>query len=92
MAKLFELAGSESTRRMCAKMEVIARSSRAYEKRMGELCEERNIFGTCKHTRPQKKWRNRVSTEQAGTCGTQIVTKRFEGSRITCVCKSRKIY
>lgn len=89
MAKLFELAGSESTRRMCAKMEVIARSSRAYEKRMGELCEEKNIFGTCKQTRPQKKWRNRVSTEQAGTRGSVIVLRRFPNSRLTCVCKSR---
>ena len=38
--------------------------------------------------RQPKKAKNRASKEQAGTIGRTIVVKRFEGSRLTCVCKS----
>ena len=38
--------------------------------------------------RQPKKAKNRASKEQAGTIGRSIVVKRFEGSRLTCVCKS----
>lgn len=57
------------------------------------FCEyERNIFAECKTGRTQKRVKNRFSTEQAGTCGTYIATKRFANSRLTCVCKSRNLY
>ena len=39
--------------------------------------------------RQPKKAKNRASKEAAGTIGRTIVVKRFEGSRLTCVCKSR---
>lgn len=38
--------------------------------------------------RQPKKAKNRASKEAAGTIGRSIVVKRFEGSRLTCVCKS----
>ena len=38
--------------------------------------------------RQPKKAKNRASKEQAGTIGRTLVVKRFEGSRLTCVCKS----
>lgn len=38
--------------------------------------------------RQPKKAKNRASKEEAGTIGRTIVVKRFEGSRLTCVCKS----
>lgn len=38
--------------------------------------------------RQPKKAKNRASKEAAGTIGRTIVVKRFEGSRLTCVCKS----
>lgn len=39
--------------------------------------------------RSPKKVKNRASSEEMGTIGRRIVVKRFAGSRITCVCKSR---
>lgn len=41
--------------------------------------------------RSPKKAKNRASKEAAGTIGRTIVVKRFEGSRLTCVCKSLKL-
>lgn len=35
-----------------------------------------------------KKAKNTFSREQAGTIGRVITVKRFQGSRLTCVCKS----
>ena len=55
---------------------------------MGVEVKER-IFEECKGVRSPKKAKNRASKEQAGTIGNRIVVKRFEGSRLTCVCKSR---
>ncbi len=46
------------------------------------------IFNLGKGERSPKKAKNRASREQAGTIGRSIVVKRFEGSRLTCVCKS----
>lgn len=48
----------------------------------------RKMFYECQGTRSPKKAKNRASREQAGTIGRSIVVKRFEGSRLTCVCKS----
>lgn len=46
------------------------------------------MFYLGKGERSPKKAKNRASTEAAGTIGRTIVVKRFEGSRLTCVCKS----
>lgn len=46
------------------------------------------MFYLGKGERSPKKAKNRASREQAGTIGRSIVVKRFEGSRLTCVCKS----
>lgn len=46
------------------------------------------IFNLGKGERSPKKAKNRASREQAGTIGRSITVKRFEGSRLTCVCKS----
>ena len=51
-----------------------------------ERCDEMFYLG--KGERSPKKAKNRASKEQAGTIGRTIVVKRFEGSRLTCVCKS----
>lgn len=48
----------------------------------------RKMFYECQGVRSPKKAKNSVSREQAGTIGRTIVVKRFEGSRLTCVCKS----
>ncbi len=54
---------------------------------------ERNIFAAAQTHRPSKRRViNRFSRDEAGTCGTYIVTKRFANSRLTCVCKSRNLY
>jgi len=57
---------------------------------IGFVVKER-IFEECKTERSPKKAKNRASKEQAGTIGRHIVVKRFNGSRLTCVCKSRII-
>lgn len=46
------------------------------------------IFNLGKGERSPKKAKNRASREQAGTIGRSITVKRFEGSILTCVCKS----
>ena len=48
----------------------------------------RKMFAMGKGQPQPKKAKNRASKEQAGTIGRTIVVKRFEGSRLTCVCKS----
>lgn len=51
---------------------------------------ERDVFRAGMTYRPEKgKSKNRYSREEAGTVASAIVTRRFEGSRLTCVCKSR---
>lgn len=48
---------------------------------------ERVIGSFC--VRPSRgKARNGFSREEAGTIGNIIVTKRFNNSRLTCVCKT----
>lgn len=46
------------------------------------------MFAMGKGQPQPKKAKNSFSREQAGTIGRTIVVKRFEGSRLTCVCKS----
>ena len=48
------------------------------------------LFSSCKVARSPKKAKNWISREQNGTICTITTTKRFTGSRITCVCKSAK--
>lgn len=64
---------------------------RVYRETMAEpiLMESRGrMFREGQGVRSPKKAKNRASKEQAGTIGRTIVTKRFDGSRLTCVCKS----
>lgn len=49
------------------------------------------MFGICKGRSTPKKARNTASKEQAGTIGSVITVRRFQNSRLTCVCKT-KIY
>lgn len=51
----------------------------------------RKMFAIGKGQRTPKKAKNRVSKERMGTVGRTIVTKRFDNSRLTCVCKSKII-
>ena len=39
----------------------------------------------------RRRVRNTSYSEQAGTCGNAIVTRRFDNSRLTCVCRA-KVY
>lgn len=72
----------------CGSLERSRQQVRESLSAMGVEVKER-IFEECKGVRSPKKAKNRASKEQAGTIGRTIVTKRFEGSRLTCVCKSR---
>lgn len=56
---------------------------------MPQLENRRRMFNEGKGLLQPKKAKNGASREQAGTIGRTIVVKRFEGSRLTCVCKSR---
>ena len=49
------------------------------------------MFAIGKGQRSAKKAKNGYSKEQAGTIGSMVVTKRFSGSRLTCVCKCKSI-
>ena len=103
MAKLFELSANESTRKECAKLEYVARlysanvkrakcSAKEYGKSMSRLQNERNIFEECKTHRPQRKYRNRLSSEKAGTCSrTYITDVRFGNSYIHVATKKRNL-
>lgn len=94
MAKLFELSANENSRLTCAKLQVVSClysakvkrakcSAKEYGKSISRLQDERNIFDECKTHRPQRKYRNRLSSEQAGTCSrTYITDVRFGGSYI----------
>ena len=94
MATLKDLCSSvpQSLLRVQTDYNVNQRKQAAYNKRMERLGMERAIFEQCKRTRTQKRVKNGWSSEQAGTCGTYIATKRFSNSRLTCVCKSRSLY
>lgn len=56
---------------------------------MPQLENRSRMFNESKGLLQPKKAKNSASKEAAGTIGRSIVTKRFEGSRIICVCKSR---
>lgn len=56
---------------------------------MPQLENRSRMFNEGKGLLQPKKAKNSASREQAGTIGRTIVVKRFEGSRLTCVCKSR---
>ena len=49
----------------------------------------KDMFFYGQGVRQPKKVKNRASSEEMGTIGRRIVVKRFAGSRVTCVCKSR---
>lgn len=49
------------------------------------------IFHAGKGVRSQKKAKNKVCSERAGSIRPHIVLKRFDGSRLTCLCKSKSI-
>lgn len=53
---------------------------------------EHEIFFYGKGVRPPKKVKNHASSEEMGTIRPRLVVKRFDGSRLTCVCKSKTIY
>lgn len=49
------------------------------------------MFYAGKGVRNPKRAKNKVSSERAGSIRPHIVVKRFDGSRLTCVCKSKKV-
>ena len=83
MATLKELCSSvpQSLLREQAIYNVNQRKQAAYNKRMERLGMERAIFEQCKHTRTQKRVKNKFSTEQAGTCSQSTTTRRFATSQ-----------
>lgn len=78
-------------RRYVSQRDAMRRYERREEAR--EPMYGRNVFRDCQVRRPEKgKVKNRYSREEAGTMGTQMTTRRFDGSYITVYCKSRKQY
>ena len=78
-------------RRYVSQRDAMRRYERREEAR--EPMYGRNVFRDCQVRRPEKgKAKNRYSREEAGTMGTQMTTRRFDGSYITVYCKSRKQY
>jgi len=63
------------------------RAAASYAKRVARLQQADNVFAQCKEARPRKK-KVQVRHENS-SCGSVITVKRFENSRLTCVCKSR---
>ena len=49
-----------------------------------------DIFRAGMGSRTCKKAKNNFSKEEAGTIGNCLTVKRFRGSRLTCVCKTKK--
>lgn len=49
------------------------------------------MFYAGKGVRNPKRAKNKVSSERSGSIRPHIVVKRFDGSRLTCVCKSKKV-
>lgn len=100
MAKLFQIAKSISpvVVRIQQQNEVNARELAAsgrrmakYEKRMGKVCA--NAFSECKTARPQRrKYHNTLYKETMGSVGESIIVRRFPGSYITSVCKTKMFY
>ena len=68
------------------------RTQASYNKRMQALSVERDIYVQCKHQRTQKRVRNTFSTDEAGTVGMCMRTKRFAGSYIHVCTKGQKKY
>lgn len=79
MATLKDLCSSvpQSLLRVQTDYNVNQRKQAAYNKRMERLGMERAIFEQCKHTRTQKRVKNKFSTEEAGTCSLSTTTRRF---------------
>lgn len=94
MATLKDLCSNipQSLLRVQTDYNVNQRKQAAYNKRMERLDMEHAIFEQCKRTRTRKRVKNTFSREEAGTCGTHITIKRWDNSRLTCVCKSSRIY
>lgn len=75
-------------RRYVSQRDAVRRYERREEAR--EPMYGRNMFEQGQDRRPEKgKTKNHYSREEYGTIGTTIIVRRFEGSRLTCVCKSR---
>ncbi len=83
MATLKDLCSSvpQSLLRGQTDYNVNQRKQASYNKRMDRLGMERAIFEQCKHTRTQKRVKNKFSTEQAGTCSLSTSTRRFATSQ-----------
>lgn len=92
MATLKDLCPNIPTKidRLVVQLEVRRRQMKSYSKRMDALCGEQNVFAKCKGTRSKKRWRNNVSSEQAGRIGMCIKEVRFPSAVV--VCKTRNIW
>ena len=94
MASLRDLCANVPVQldRLAVMREVERRKTASYLKRISALSEEQNVFQKCKATRPQKRWRNRASSETAGTVGMRIREVSFPNSRTIVVCKTRQVF
>lgn len=106
MATLRELCkNADAITRIAEAQERCARAKAelaAYERRRRELSaiisrskqpSDGRIFRQGQQRRPVKgKVKNRASSEAMGTIPTMTVTKRFPGSRLTCVCKTKNLW
>ena len=94
MARLFDLCSgsvpSEEVKRTFRNAVVFASQCSALEKRQVALSrlEGDGMFSDCMTARPRKKYRNTVSSEQAGKLGAKLHTARWSGSYITNVYRS----
>ena len=67
---------------------VAKRAAASYAKRLATLSAKgEGAFDVCKERRPRPK-KVQVRHENS-SCGSIITVKRFNNSRITCVCKTR---
>ena len=52
----------------------------------------KHVSATCRKERPQKRVRNKFSTEEAGTIGQYVGVLRWDNSRITKACYRKKFW
>lgn len=94
MANLKELCGNvpQSLLRVQTDYNVNVRMQASYNRRMQALDCERVIFEQCKRQRTQKRVRNSFSREEAGTCGSAIVTIRKSCTHTHQVCRTKRVF
>lgn len=91
IGRLAEIERRKQKRRAMQLAEVERRMHNARAKRLQRLDKEENFVGYCTAKRPQKKARNKYSSEQAGTI-TPYLRAVSTGARGSVVCRSTQIF